>query len=99
MVRCQAPAGPGVGAGADLAAEHRWGWGSAALLLAMEGGGVFKLNLKQVCLHLTSVAPYLRKPRLKALLLRQRGRSQSRVGGTEEVARVHIEGWNLSCRT
>lgn len=59
----------------------------------------FKFNFKQVCLHYISVVSYLRQPRLKALLLCQRGRSQSRVGGTEEVTRVHIEGWDLSCRT
>lgn len=59
----------------------------------------FKSNLKQVCLHNISVVSHLRQPRLKALLLCQRGRSQSRMGGTEEVTGVHIEGWNLSCRT
>lgn len=36
---------------------------------------------------------------MEALLLCQGGRSQTRVGGTEEVASVHVEGWNLSCRT
>lgn len=59
----------------------------------------FKLNFTRVCLYYKSVAPHLREPRLKALLLCQRGRSQSGMGGTEEVARVHVEGWNLSCRT
>lgn len=42
---------------------------------------------------------YLREAGLEALLLCQGGRSQARVGCTEEVASVHVESWNLSCRT
>lgn len=41
----------------------------------------------------------LREAGLETLLLRQGGRRQARVGGTEEVASVHVEGWDLSCRT
>lgn len=58
-----------------------------------------RLNFEKVLLLVAGVAPYLGEPRLEALLLSQRGGSQTRVGGAEEVARVHIEGWNLSCRT
>lgn len=50
-------------------------------------------------MSLTNGKTYLREAGLEALLLRQGGRSQTRVGGTKEVASVHVEGWNLSCRT
>lgn len=41
------------------------------------GGNVYcsEFNFKQLCLHNVSVVSYLRQPRLKALLLGQRGRS------------------------
>lgn len=48
---------------------------------------------------LTNNKSYLREAGLETLLLRHGGRRQARVGGTKEVAGVHVEGRNLSCRT
>lgn len=46
MVQYQVPAEPGacVGVAVDLGVEHRWGWESAALLLATRGEMVTALN-------------------------------------------------------
>ncbi|TNN39784.1 hypothetical protein EYF80_050053 [Liparis tanakae] len=75
------------------ARQHHGGLRQAALhegLLRAEGAG------PRACDDRSS---YLRDAGLEALLLRHGGRSQARVGGAEEVAGVHVEGRNLSCRT